>query len=904
MDDEFLLILIGLAVILVPPVLGIIAFVRTGRLRRELAELRQTIAALQGGAPVRAPAPESLAAEDGASLAPLMPEPAPVVETPADIPLAVAAPPLVADLPAAAPRESFEQRLTQRWAVWAGGLALALGGIFLVKYSIDLGLLGPGVRVMLGVLLGLGLIGFGAWLRLRPAQGERLAALNASYVPPTITASGICIVFASIYAAYALYEFLPPLLAFLLLAAVSGGAVALALLQGPVIALLGLVGAFVVPALISTDQPSAWTFFPYLAAVIASCVAIVRYVPWRWLVWVGQAGAAIWVLIWFAGVWTEGDALPVGGFLLLFVALYAGAFLHRGDAIAVQSPPALWLAPPRLPELSVWTAALIASVLMLPLVRMDSYGTVSLAIVFLFAIGLLTLAWRDPDYDQLPFLSALQAGLLLFAWHVPQLVETWQPFGMVEGRATGFVPGDIVPPSLERFLTSASIFGALYAAAGFVAVWRLPGRGRFASLSVAAPLAYLALAYWRIEDLAVALPWTAVALGLAALSLIAAERVLRHRDVPGMDAALAAYAVGVVAALSLAMGMTFRDSWLTVALSLQIPAIAWIHARLNVSALRGVALAVALVVLVRLLLNQYVAEYALGALPVLNAYLYAYGLPALAFFVAARMFRASADDYLVAVLETGALAFSVVLVTLEIRHWASAGDIGVVEYRRLEQALQSNAWLAMAYAQLWVHSRYRRPVLDFGWRIVGAVAAAHILVMHLFVSNPLFTGDSMGAAPVANILFLLYALPAIFGVLFFRALRERNEWPIAIVAGVGALILGFVYVSLEVTRAFEAVREEVGTVTDGEWYAYSVVWILYGAALLAIGIWRGYAALRYASLAVLGLTVAKVFLFDMSELTGLLRAVSFLGLGASLVGLGYFYQRFVFPPKAPALPKG
>ncbi len=524
MDDEFLLILMGLALILAPPVLGIIAFVRTSRLRREMAELRQTIAALQGGVPLRAPAPAAAppAPEEGAPLAPLLPEPAPVVAAPvatqAEIPLAAAAPPQVADMPAAAPRESFEQRLTQRWAVWAGGLALALGGIFLVKYSIDLGLLGPGVRVMLGVLLGLGLIGFGAWLRLRPAPGDRLAALNASYVPPTITASGICIVFASIYAAYALYEFLPPLLAFVLLAAVSGGAVALALLQGPVIALLGLVGAFVVPALISTDQPSAWTFFPYLAAVVASCVVIVRHVPWRWLVWVGQAGTAFWVLIWFAGVWTDGDAIPVGGFLLLFVALYAGAFLHRGAWIATQSPPALWLAPPRLPELSVWTAALIAAVLMLPLVRMDSYSTVSLAVAFLFALGLLSLAWRDPEYDQLPFLSALQVGLLLFAWHIPQLVEEWQPFGMVEGRATGFVPGDIVPPSLDRFLISAGIFGALYAVVGFVALWRVPGRGRFAALSVAAPIAYLALAYWRIENLAVALPWTAVALGLAALS--------------------------------------------------------------------------------------------------------------------------------------------------------------------------------------------------------------------------------------------------------------------------------------------------------------------------------------------------------------------------------------------------
>ncbi len=50
------------------------------------------------------------------------------------------------------------------------------------------------------------------------------------------------------------------------------------------------------------------------------------------------------------------------------------------------------------------------------------------------------------------------------------------------------------------------------------------------------------------------------------------------------------------------------------------------------------------------------------------------------------------------------------------------------------------------------------------------------------------------------------------------------------------------------------------------------------------------------------MTVAKVFLIDMSELTGLYRVASFMGLGLILVGIGYLYQRFVFPmPRKPAV---
>ncbi|HKY87732.1 MAG TPA: DUF2339 domain-containing protein, partial [Pseudorhodoplanes sp.] len=60
-----------------------------------------------------------------------------------------------ADEPPAKPRDyaDFERRFGTQWVVWVGGIALALGGIFLVRYSIEAGLLGPRVRIALGALL-------------------------------------------------------------------------------------------------------------------------------------------------------------------------------------------------------------------------------------------------------------------------------------------------------------------------------------------------------------------------------------------------------------------------------------------------------------------------------------------------------------------------------------------------------------------------------------------------------------------------------------------------------------------------------------------------------------------------------------------------------------------------------
>jgi len=86
-----------------------------------------------------------------------------------------------------------------------------------------------------------------------------------------------------------------------------------------------------------------------------------------------------------------------------------------------------------------------------------------------------------------------------------------------------------------------------------------------------------------------------------------------------------------------------------------------------------------------------------------------------------------------------------------------------------------------------------------------------------------------------------------------------------------------------------------GAVGDSELYAYSAVWLVYALSLLAAALWTRIAALRYASLALLVLTVVKVFLIDMSALAGLYRVASFFGLGLALVGIGYLYQHYVLP---------
>ncbi len=69
--------------------------------------------------------------------------------------------------------------------------------------------------------------------------------------------------------------------------------------------------------------------------------------------------------------------------------------------------------------------------------------------------------------------------------------------------------------------------------------------------------------------------------------------------------------------------------------------------------------------------------------------------------------------------------------------------------------------------------------------------------------------------------------------------------------------------------------------------------------LLGAGIWRNQTPLRLAGLVIGAVVAVKAFVFDMAALTGLYRAASFLGLGASIVTLAYLYQRLVARAEVP-----
>ena len=88
--------------------------------------------------------------------------------------------------------------------------------------------------------------------------------------------------------------------------------------------------------------------------------------------------------------------------------------------------------------------------------------------------------------------------------------------------------------------------------------------------------------------------------------------------------------------------------------------------------------------------------------------------------------------------------------------------------------------------------------------------------------------------------------------------------------------------------------------TGAEQYTYSIAWLAFGVVLLGIGILVNSQRARLASAAVIALTILKAFLIDMSTLTGVYRALSFMCLGLVLVAIGWLYQRILFRRQATA----
>ncbi len=889
---------IALAVLLVLsfPIIAIAGLVIAIGARDRVRSLEQRFADFQKGRPA-----DSTAAAPAAVTPPPVPEPPrpsapPPDAIPTGSPRAAAAsvPPSPPPTPPSAPAEpamGFEERLGTQWTVWVGGVALALGGFFLVRYSIEQGWFGPGMRVFLGGVLALALIAAGEWAR-RKENLSGIGGVPAAHIPSILTAAGTAVAYADIYAAFALYQFIGAPTAFILLGIVALATLAAALVHGPALAGLGLVGAYVTPLIVSTGKPNFWALYIYLAVVTAAAFMLARARMWRWLAVTAIVFGVFWTLPGLALLKEIGVAAHsfhvVAGFALVATFIVSG-LLFGPDA-----------APGKVDAVS--SGALAAYLFgALLIVLMSRHDTLALIVFVALTAAVVAIAWRSEAAAAAVPLAGVMVALMFLQYSVNISVEQ---LVLPSGPTAGAVP----EPQTVFYGTHLALGAALavlFGAAGFLAQGRsaLPlVPALWAASAVFVPLAILIALYYRIYKFEQSMPFAGIALLLAALFALATEAIDRRGPRPGSAAAAAIFATGAVAALALALTMALEKGWLTVALALMVPGVAWIADKRPLPALRILVGVLVAGVLARIAYNPAIVGLKdLGTTPIFNWLLWGYGIPMAAFWLGGHLLRRRADDVPARMADSAALLFAVLLAVLEVRHYMTGGNMFRASSGLNEIALHVNVGLAMTIGLEWLRQRTQSIIHNVGALIVAALTLAAIVFGLGFIGNPMIWPYNVGGS-VFNLILLGYALPAVLAATLALVTRGHRPAAYSQFAAVIAVALALAYLSLQVRRYFHSDVLTVGRTTDAEQYAYSAVWLIFGVVLLAIGIALRSQAVRLASAAVVTLTVLKVFLFDMRDLTGFYQAISFIGLGVVLMGIGLFYQRLLFPRRLPAAP--
>ena len=844
------------------------------------------------------------------------------------------------------PDIDFEELFGRRLPIWLGGIALAVAGVFLVRWSIERGLLSAGVRVAIAFAFGIALL-VGAEVAYR--KEERL---RDPRVRQALAGAGLATLYAAFYLAGTQYGLVGQSVAFGGLALVTALAIGLSFRFGLPSAVLGLIGGFAAPLLVGGEEGNLPVLTLYLGLVTAGLVETGRRQSRPWL----GAAALVGGLLWGFLLLASGD---VSTLALLVVGLYLAALASVLPGLLGKDEGGTWR----------WVrpiSAVVASLQAGVLIALAGHEPLAWGMYGVLAVGMAVVAHRVTMLRDALGLTAIVALVLLGTWSAPQPVA----FAIV---ATGIA--------------------LIFAVRALAYVTRSQGALSDRLQAALVPLGIGAVA-WAQFDVGESYPL--LGLGLAALAILPAVYAWVERDGDNpRSAALFALSAGAATVLVfLALNVIVPLDLVTIVAALAAAPLLWLSWTRRTEALRTAlwVSGAAIVVLLPLRPDMWSELEGSPATPVVS--LLSWAAVALPFAVLAfvdmrlpqrRLAEGSAalltfaalaqvvpfawEAWLAVLLAVAtfvllkdrvaalvALASAAALYALApFGEWGQttlASLAGVVVYRHdlpdWTEALRLVLPAAVGFAVAGVRSMQRQvrfPVIglagllilavlhtlykqvfaietvtaftalgmaertvwqallmaggvavlrfaDIRYRMAGlaliGASLAHFALYSLFWHNPLFTAQAVGPMPVANLLTAAYTA-AIAGLIVLRShvagMRIAVDGAIMALAGLLAVALlrqGFAGSILT--------SQPLGQVED---LLRSLIGLLLAAGFLWLGWVRKERSWRVGSLVFALATVVKVFLFDTAGLDGLLRIASFAGLGGSLIALGWVYSRLL-----------
>ena len=760
---------------------------------------------------------------------------------------------------------SREERASQDWfsklAVWVGGVALLMAGFYMVKYSIDSGWLTPAVRVWSTAVFGLLLCGGGFWM------SQKSDSVGDLRVGQALTGAGVACLYFAVYASVNLYGFVSSSWGFAGMVGVTALAVGLSLRHGAPIALMGFVGGFLTPMLMGDFREDTVSLFIYLFLLFGAAQFLCVKRGWWGLFFGSLLAAYFWTASLLFAYACGYDVYPEGAllFILGICALNAGLSLFLDAKIGEGRARALlWCI-----RLLAWGGGLLQTLI---LVWLGGFEAVDMALFAVLSFGALTLAvLREETYTW--------AG--------------WLAFGAV-------LVGALANPeqSLLHYCAWPVGVALVFFVVSHFQALRSEQPSHWRALSIGALImTVLALFVNREWLFYTEMPfegiWLLLSVGVGGLILLAAEH-LRCIENPNTST-VAEYSAFATFLVGFGLWDTLPESYLSAGVTglLFAAAVYWkVRQLVRAELVFGVLIAAWLLTMLQRI------GCALGYVMHFEEFcVQGFGLSELGTW------------YLGVVVLALVLKWFGASLQASVRKWSGwlLGLVGllalVTSYQYIDLTWFSNWWpeesvaggltallAVLALGALIVAKRWRAG-LSACWLLSGLVGY-RMVVMHLFGRGAF--GDSF----FGNALLWQFGVPfaAVFAMAWIS--RVRGLVGSAKAYQIAAMLLGFVWATFLVQDYSGSSRlfDSVGTST--ELYTYSVVWLLLAVTYQAMGLWRGIKTLHIGSLVLLLLTVGKVFLVDASELEGLYRVLSFLGLGVALIGIGFFYNKVVFTPSA------
>ena len=597
------------------------------------------------------------------------------------------------------------------------------------------------------------------------------------------------------------------------------------------------------------------------------------------------------------------NVLTGGGILILYLSVYAARVFYE----LVGLPPAFALMA------AVTAAAVLLSV------RYDAISIAILALLGGFATPVLLSTGVDNQIGLFSYVFALDAGVLALAYFKRWRVLNHFAFWLTALTFAGWLVAHYEDWKLWRTVFFLALFFLVFSALAVVhnVLARRRVRWPGVSLIISNATLYFAASYALLDRAGYGR-----ALGTFALLLSSFYVVLfhvartRHRE----DRLLALSYVGAaVTFFTLAVSIQLDQHWVTMGWAVEALMLTWIGLKAGERWARYAALAVFAVAG----LHWFAVDAGELAFRVPDSFVPFFNrrMASAAVLVAAlcgsvwlyrregRAVEAVERDTLSVILALAAVGLALVVLSADVndyylramRRATDGGDREAMRRHDNTRLFALSALWTLYGAGLWAAGYARRlAFLRFAAFALLGVTACKLLLLdaayfdaawHRAVINQTFAAFALLVAALWCVA-RTYARP--------RAGVDDDERRGALtVLTVAGNLLAVVALSLEAVGYFDKQLAAAGA-AGGEnlrelrlaaQLSLSLVWAVYGGALLALGHARARRLLRWMALALLGAATVKVFFFDLAGLERFYRIVSFIALGAILLGVSFLYQQ-------------